>query len=255
VSWLGDLLGSIGAFFGGINDAINTALLWVLQTVHDVAPWLRVLIAAVGMFCETSILIGLIIPGDTIVIVASTAVTSPLEYVALLVAVIAGSLAGESLGFALGRWFGHAIRHSRLGRRIGEANWERAERYVRRRGGPAVFVSRFLPVLHSLVPLTAGAGEMAYRRFIAWTAPACALWATLYVTFGTLAAGSVRRLAGQVHFIGYIFVAAVIVFLVAVVVIRKLVERHQARHWDEDESRANVPETADAADTTRAGEQ
>jgi membrane protein DedA with SNARE-associated domain len=238
MSWLGDILGAIGAFFAGISDAINTALLWVLTTVHHVDPVARTLIAAAGMFCETSILIGLVIPGDTIVIVASTAVMSPGEYIALLLAVIAGSLAGESLGFALGRWFGHAIRHSRLGRRIGEHNWARAERYVRRRGGPAVFASRFLPVLHSLVPLTAGAGEMAYKLFIAWTAPACALWATLYVTFGTLAAGSVRQLAGQIHFIGYLFVGGVVVFLVAVVIVRKLVERHQARHWDEDEPSA-----------------
>ena len=234
MSWVGDVFGAIGSFFAGLNDVVNHALLWILTTVHHVNPALRVLFAAVGMFCETSILIGLLIPGDTIVIVAATAVMSPGEYVALLLAVIAGSLAGESLGFALGRWFGHGIRHSRLGRRIGEPNWERAERYVRRRGGPAVFVSRFLPVLHSLVPLTAGAGEMAYRRFMAWTAPACALWATLYVTFGTLAAGSVRRLAGQIHFIGYLFVGAVILFLVAAIVIRKLVERHQARHWDDE---------------------
>ena len=231
----GDVFAWIGGAFGAINDFINGALLWVLETVRHVDPVVRVLLAALGMFCETSILIGLIIPGDTIVIVASTAVTSPGEYIALLVAVIAGSLAGESLGFALGRWFGHGIRHSRLGRRIGETNWARAERYVERRGGPAVFVSRFLPVLHSLVPLTAGAGEMAYKRFIAWTAPACAIWATLYVTFGTLAAGSVRQLAGQIHFIGYLFVGAVVVFLVAALIARKIIERHQSRHWDDDE--------------------
>jgi membrane protein DedA with SNARE-associated domain len=227
----GEFFAWLGGVFAGFNDAINGALLWVLDAVRHVDPVVRTLLAGVGMFCETSILIGLIVPGDTIVIVASTAVASPLEYAALLLAVVAGSLAGESLGFALGRWFGHGIRHSRLGRRIGEQNWARAELYVRRRGGPAVFISRFLPVLHSLVPLTAGAGEMGYRRFIAWTAPACVIWATLYVTFGTLAAGSVRELAGQIHFIGYLFVAAVVVFLVAVLVIRKLVERSQSRHW------------------------
>jgi membrane-associated protein len=241
MSWLGELLGAIGQFFAGVNDAVNSLLIWLLTTVHEVDPVLRTVIAGVGMFCETTILIGLLIPGDTIVIVASTAVTSPVEYVALLLTVIAGSLAGESLGFALGRWFGHGIRHSRLGRRIGERNWDRAERYVRRRGGPAVFVSRFLPVLHALVPLTAGAGEMRYRRFLAWTAPACALWATLYVTFGTLAAGSVRRLAGEVHVIGYLFVGAVIVFLVGALIVRKLVERHQARHWDDETTEAGEP--------------
>src|SRR4051812_5556041 len=102
------------------------------------------------MLCETSVLLGVIVPGDSIVLVASTAVHGPLEFLALLAAIIVGSLSGESIGFALGRFFGPRIRASRLGRRLGEHNWIRAETYLARRGGIAVFLSRFLPVLHSL---------------------------------------------------------------------------------------------------------
>ena len=43
------------------------------------------------------------------------------------------------------RWLGPRIRFSRLGVRIGEHNWARSELYLRRRGGPAIFLSRFLP--------------------------------------------------------------------------------------------------------------
>src|SRR5690606_20226828 len=118
----------------------------------------------------------LIVPGDTVVIVASTAVASPLEYWMLIIAVIVGALIGESVGFALGRFFGPRIRASRLGKRIGERNWVRAERYVARRGGIAVFISRFLPVLHSVVPLTVGMSAMTYRTFLAWTVPATTIW-------------------------------------------------------------------------------
>jgi membrane protein DedA with SNARE-associated domain len=103
---------------------------------------------------------------------------------------------------------------------------------VDRRGGIAVFVSRFLPVLHSLVPLTVGMSTMSYRKFLAWTAPACALWAAGYVTFGSVAAGGYRELATQLHGAGYIFAGVVIVFVVAVFVGKKLIERREARHWD-----------------------
>ncbi|PZQ88410.1 MAG: DedA family protein [Leifsonia xyli] len=198
------------------------------------------------MFLETSVLVGLVVPGDTIVIVAATAVGSPTEYAALVAAVILGALGGESLGFALGRFFGPKIRHSRLGRRIGEHNWERAENYVDRRGGIAVFVSRFLPVLHSLVPLTVGMSTMSYRRFIAWTAPACVLWAFAYVTVGALAAGSYRELSQQLHWAGYIFVGAIVVFLVAVVLVKRFLERSEAKHWVRPgDGDANTIEDAD----------
>lgn len=211
---------------------IDTALNWVLDLVGSVDPVARILLSGLGILLETSILVGLIVPGDTIVVVSSTAINSPGQYVGMLAAVIIGALSGESIGFALGRFFGPRIRDSRLGRRIGITNWHRAENYVDRRGGIAVFVSRFLPVLHSLVPVTVGMSAMSYRRFIAWTAPACVIWAAAYVTVGWVVAGSFRALQEQLHFAGYLFVAAVALFAIAVLVVKKLIERSQARHWD-----------------------
>lgn len=205
---------------------------WILSMVAHVDPITRALLAALGMFCETTILVGLLIPGDTIVLVASTGVETVPLYIGMLAAVVGGSLAGESVGFLLGRWFGHRIRASKLGERLGESHWLRAERYLKRRGGLAVFASRFLPVLHSLVPLTVGMTQWRYRRFMAWTAPACLIWATAYVTVGSLAAGGYRQLAAQLHWAGYLFGALVIVFLLAALLIRRGLERREAHHWE-----------------------
>ena len=141
-------------------------------------------------------------------------------------------LAGESLGFALGRFFGPRIRVSRLGRSLGEVNWLRAKNYVDRRGGIAVFVSRFLPVLHALIPLTVGMSAMRYRKFLAWTAPACVLWAGAYVSVGWLAAGSYRQLSSQLHYAGYLFAAIIAVFLLLALLAKKLIVRSEARHMD-----------------------
>jgi membrane-associated protein len=216
-------------WFAGV---LNDALVWILTTVQLVDPVLRTVLAGFGILLETSVLVGLIIPGDTVVIVAATAVDGPVQYFALALAVIAGALAGESIGFALGRFFGPRIRASRLGRRIGERNWQRAEHYLDRRGGPAVFISRFLPVLHSLIPLTVGMSTMSYRRFISWTAPACAIWAFAYVSVGTFAAGSFRELLDRLHYAGYLFVGVIVLFLIGTLVVKKLLERAEARHME-----------------------
>ena len=205
---------------------------WILSMVAHVDPITRALLAGLGMFCETTILVGLLIPGDTIVLVASTGVENVPQYVGMLIAVVGGSLAGESVGFLLGRWFGHRIRASKLGVRLGEGNWVRAERYLERRGGIAVFASRFLPFLHSIVPLTVGMTQWSYPRFMAWTAPACLLWASAYVTVGTLAAGGYRHLVAQLHWAGYLFGAVVILFFVGALLIRRALERREARHWE-----------------------
>ncbi len=215
---------------------MNEILTGVLDVVQSVDPVLRTLVAGLAILLETSVLVGLVVPGDTIVIVAATAVSSVVEAVALGVAVLVGALIGESIGFALGRFLGPRIRGSRLGRRIGERNWERSERYLQRRGGPAIFLSRFLPVLHSLVPLTVGMSGYSYRRFLAWTAPACLIWSSLYISVAALAAGTYRELADTLHSAGYIFVGVLVAFLVLVYVGKKVIERLERRHLDATES-------------------
>jgi membrane-associated protein len=212
---------------------MNEVVEWLLDLVQSVDPVARTLLAGLGILLETSILIGLVIPGDTIVIVASTAVDGWGQYFALVFAVIVGALTGESIGFALGRFFGPKIRASRLGRRIGEQQWVRAENYLDRRGGIAVFVSRFLPVLHSLIPVTVGMSTMSYRKFMAWTVPATVIWTFAYVSVGAFAAGSFRDLLDQLHYAGYIFVGIIAVFLVTVFAVKRLLERAENRHMQQ----------------------
>jgi membrane-associated protein len=220
---------------------VDEVLSWVLDTVQSVDPVLRTFIAGLGMLLETSLFLGLIVPGDSIVLVAATAVDGPAQYFALVVTIIIGALAGESIGFAIGRWFGPRIRVSALGRRIGHRNWSTAERYVARRGGIAVFLSRFLPVLHSLVPVTVGMSAMRFRTFIAWTVPACVIWAFAYVSAGSFAAGSFRNLDEELHFAGYIFVGIIALFLVAVLVVKRLLHRAERRHLDEERAETDDP--------------
>lgn len=206
---------------------LNDVLTAILDVVESVAPWLRILIASVAIMLETSVLIGLIVPGDTIVIVSATGVTSIVEGVILGAFIVAGALAGESIGYAIGRWVGPHLRHSRVGRWIGPRNWDRAEVYLRRRGGIAIFLSRFLPVLHSLVPLTVGMSGYPYRKFLAWTIPACVLWSALYISIAAGAAETYRELAGSAHWAGFVFIGIIVLGLLLV-----FAGKH-ALHWFE----------------------
>lgn len=167
-------------------------------------------------------------------LVAAIGVTSWAQGALLGLAVVLGALAGESLGFWIGRWAGPRVRASWLGRRIGEKHWIRSERYLQRRGGVAIFLSRFLPVLHSLVPLTVGMSGYPYRRFIAWTLPACALWATIYVGLAAGAAGSFTELSQRVHYAGYLFVGLITAVLVILLVAKKVIARREARHMTDE---------------------
>ena len=215
---------------------MNEILDWLLGTVQAVDPVVRVIVAGLAMMLETSVLVGLIVPGDTVVIVAGTAVDNLAEGTWLVLAILIGSLIGESIGFALGRWLGPRIRFSRVGKLIGERNWMRAELYLRRRGGPAIFLSRFLPVLHSLVPLTVGMSGFAYRRFLAWTVPACTVWSVAYVSVAAAAAEGYRELSDSLHYAGYLFVAVIAAFVLLVYIAKRVISAREARHLELDDA-------------------
>jgi membrane-associated protein len=215
---------------------VNDILDWLLTTVQSVDPTLRNLLAGLAIMLETSLFVGLVMPGDTVVLVASTGVTDLSDFFWLLGCVLLGSLLGESFGFWIGRLFGERIRASRLGQKIGEKNWRMADAFIESRGGVAVAISRFLPVLHSLVPVVAGATKMRYRVFIRWTLAACTIWASAYVGVGYLAKSSYEQIGSSLKFGGFIFVAIILVFAIIVHFAKKRLEKTAVKMVEEDQA-------------------
>jgi len=208
--WLGVWLGHV--------------ITWALDLVQVIGPVWGTVIAGVAILLETTLFVGLVVPGDTLVVAAATGVRSPLHFAVLFIVVVIATLAGQSLGFLLGRFAGPAIRRSRLGRRLGPA-WDRAAELIDRRGGYAVFVSRFLPIFHALMPVTVGMSPMTYRRFIAWATPAAAIWAGMYITVGAAAAEAFRALVDHLHFAGYVFAGGLIALAVLAWLGKRLLAR------------------------------
>jgi len=198
---------------------------WIFAAVHSVNWLLRNSVAALAIFFETTIGLGLIVPGDTVVLISGTGVKSPIDFVGIYLFVLAGSLLGETTGFFIGRWFGVRLRVSALGRRIGEKNWMAADAFLEARGGLAVAISRFLPVLHSVVPVVSGMSKMRYRTFIRWTAAACALWAGAYLGVGWILHRSYDLWLGRLKFGGIIFAVIVVVLFLVVSRVKKGLEK------------------------------
>lgn len=218
---------------------MNEILDWLLAGVSGIDPIWRNFFAGLAIMLETSLFIGLIMPGDTVVLVAATGVADLPDFFWLVGAVLLGSLIGESLGFGIGRLFGDKIRASKLGQLFGEDNWKRADVFVEKRGGPAVAISRFLPVLHSLVPVVAGATKMRYKNFIAWTFGACLVWASSYVSIGYIAKASYQEVASNFKFGALVFLAIIAVFVLVVHFTKKKISKVADQMIDEELEKPN----------------
>lgn len=146
-------------------------MLDVVTWLAELPPALVYVVAAVFAFAETGLIIGLVLPGEITLIVvgflASLGTVNPYLAAALLVA---AALSGDALAFAEGRRFGPQLRASRLGRWVGDERWNRASALLQRRGGPAVFIGRYVAFARTLLPRLCAVGGMPYRRFVGWDA-------------------------------------------------------------------------------------
>lgn len=171
----------------------------VIGKVQAVDPTLRALLAGAAAFLETNVITGLLVPGDTVMLVASAAVQGVPEGILLGILVSVGAFLGEVSGYWLGRWAGPAFRRGRwLRRPVGEHRIGPVGRMVERWGGPSILMSRFIPVLRTVTPFVVGVNGFPFRRFVAWSAPSCLLWSAIYVTTYSLASSSLRQGDGVV---------------------------------------------------------
>jgi membrane-associated protein len=188
----------------------------VLDGLAGLHPSLLYLLAGLFTALETSVGIGLLVPGDGVVLLAGTTATTPHRFAALVTMTVLGSLAGESVGYLLGRRYGPRLRAGRLGRRLGEDRWVAAEAFLAGQGGRAVAAARFVAVVHALVPVLAGTLGMSYRRLVGWSAVGAVAWSVLYVGIGAVAGASWRQYGDRVGLAGVALVAGAIAVVLAV---------------------------------------
>jgi membrane protein DedA with SNARE-associated domain len=165
----------------------------------NLGAWLY-LVVFLAAASESALFVGLVIPGETMLLLAGVLASRGQGNVgAYMLAAVVGAIAGDSIGYELGRHFGTRLRHSAVGRLVGEGRWERAERYLRDRGGRAIFFGRWVAVVRAIVPALAGQARMSYGRFLKWNIAGAVVVGVVHVGLGYLAGESYRAVD---HYLG-----------------------------------------------------
>lgn len=153
----------------------------------SIGAWAYLLVPALA-FLETGGFVGLVIPGETAVLLGGVvAERGDVALVPLIGLVWLASVGGDVASFLIGRRLGRPFleRHGRrLG--IGDAQLVRVERFFTRFGGRAVVLARFVGLLRALTPFVAGASGYPLRRFLPFSVAGTFIWATSFTLIGVL---------------------------------------------------------------------
>ena len=140
----------------------------------------------VAIFAESGLLIGILLPGDSLLFTAGlfAATQKAFSIETLLVLGFLAAVVGDNVGYGIGRRTGPALFKRDDSKIFKRRHLERATRFYERHGRKTIILARFLPVVRTLAPMVAGATEMPYRTFLVFNVVGGFLWAIGVPTAG-----------------------------------------------------------------------
>ncbi len=154
--------------------------------ITGAGPW-AVLVVCLIVFAETGLLVGFLLPGDTLLVMAGLLAFSPglgfdVWWIALFIGVAA--FAGGEVGYLIGHRGGPKVFERKESGLFSVENVHRTNSFFERFGPLAVVVARFVPVIRTFTPVAAGVAHMNYRRYSLYNFVGAMLWGVGLVFIG-----------------------------------------------------------------------
>ena len=169
------------------------------------------------VFAETGLLVGFLLPGDTLLIISGVltftgVITVDIWWVCL--AISAAAFLGGEVGYLIGHKVGPRIFERKETGLFSIENVKRTNGFFERFGGLAVIVARFVPIMRTFVPVAAGVGHMDYRKYSLYNAIGAIIWGS-GLTYAGFLLGYIPPLRDFVtEYIDVILLGAVAVTLI-----------------------------------------
>ncbi|SEP87516.1 VTT domain-containing protein [Arthrobacter sp. OV608] len=195
-------------------------------------------VIAAMVFIESGVLFPFL-PGDSLLFTAGLLHQQLQLTLPILIGVItAAAIAGDQVGYMLGRKFGRRWFKDDA-RVLKTAHLTATEDFFRRHGGAAVVLARFVPIIRTFAPLTAGTARYGYKAFTLWNVVGALAWATSVTLLGSWL-GHYEIIARNID------VIAVVMVLVSVVpwAIEFLKRRRSNRRTEPAGEASSGPKTA-----------
>jgi len=147
--------------------------------------WLGYAALCVLAFCETGLLVGVILPGDSLLFTVGVVAGDGVLNIGLVIVLMSlSAILGDSTGYFLGRRTGHAIFSRPDSRLFKREHLMRTKLFYEKHGGRTIIYARFVPIVRAFTTFVAGVAEMPYRRFLPYSICGAVGWVFLMTMLG-----------------------------------------------------------------------
>jgi membrane-associated protein len=170
----------------------------LIDGILGVSPALAYTLVTLLVFAEDALFIGFVIPGETAAVLGGVVASRGQVQLGLMMGlVVLAAVIGDTVGYEVGKHAGPKLLDAR-GLKRHRDKLDKAQDFLRRRGGAAVFLGRFVAFFRAVMPALAGISRMHYPRFLAFNAAGGLTWGVGFVLLGYVAGNSYETVAKTV---------------------------------------------------------
>jgi membrane protein DedA with SNARE-associated domain/membrane-associated phospholipid phosphatase len=197
-------------------------------------------------FLETSALLGFLVPGESMVVIAGLLASRgvlELNYVIYIASL--GAIAGDTVGYFIGRHFGEKFL-TKYGKYffLKKEHLDEAKEFFDKHGGKTVFLGRFMAWLRAFSPVIAGISKMHYPKFLFFNVAGGIAWATIFSLVGYFVGNSwdtIKTYLGRMGIFAFIGVITAIYIYFLFTKRRRLVSEKVS--WIDRKISSQIPKT------------
>ena len=168
-----------------ILDFLGNPLLVLTEIIRDYGIYIYLFLFLV-IFVETGVVVMPFLPGDSLLfavgLIAST--TGQIDIYTIIPLLVLAALLGDNLNYFIGKKFGDFIQSKERILFLKKSHIEDTEKYFAENGGKTVILARFIPIVRTIAPFVAGAGEMKYRTYLLYCITGAFIWVTSITLLG-----------------------------------------------------------------------
>jgi membrane-associated protein len=132
------------------------------------------------VFVETGLIVMPLLPGDSLLFAAGAIAAANnnegLNVWVIMPLLILAALCGDNVNYFVGKFFSEQIKKRDRILFFKREYITQTEAFYEKYGRQAIIMARFVPIVRTIAPFVAGAGNMPYRKYISVSLLGAVLW-------------------------------------------------------------------------------
>ena len=148
---------------------------YLLLLIQDYGLWVYAILFLI-VFVETGLVVMPFLPGDSLLFAAGSFCAgvqienelAQLNLFVVLALLIAAAILGDALNFWIGHKYGQQLAKMKIGRYqlLKDKHLAQTQSFFEKHGSKTIIIARFVPIVRTFAPFTAGLANMRYPIFL-----------------------------------------------------------------------------------------